>query len=57
MNLFKNQFKKKITFVVEGGAGIASVEDENVTYMELPDGLRLRFRDGEYDGWYFAGEA
>ena len=32
--------------------GIQSAEDEHVMYAETPDGLRLRFRDGEYDGWY-----
>lgn len=33
---------------------IPSVEDPNTQYVELPDGLRLIFREGEYVGWYVA---
>ena len=31
---------------------IQSCEDPNTVYHETRDGLRLIFRDGEYDGWY-----
>ena len=50
-------FRKKIELSVKGKDVIYSPEDEHVLYVEMPDELRLRFRDGEYDGWYFAGEA
>lgn len=45
-------FKKKINLNAKGMVASVSVEDERVIYLDLPDGLRLRFRDGEYDGWY-----
>ena len=34
-------------------------EDESgkSVYMDFPDGLRIRFYDGRYDGWYSPGEA
>lgn len=39
-------------FSTNGMVAIPSVESDHVMYVEMPDGLRLRFRDGEYDGWY-----
>ena len=33
---------------------IQSCEDPRTGYIELPDGLRLIFRDGKYDGHYVA---
>lgn len=29
-----------------------SCEDANTLYLDLPDGKRHIFRDGEYAGWY-----
>ena len=33
---------------------IRSAEDPNTVYIEAPDGLRVIFRNGIYDGWYVA---
>lgn len=52
MRLFRKRIKFKGCAVLKH-----SCEDEHVVYVEFPDGLRLRFRDGEYDGWYVAGGA
>ena len=35
---------------------ICSCEDPSVKYLEMPDGLRLILRDGQYVGWYLPGE-
>ena len=45
-------FQKKIKLSPKGLVATDSVEDKHVVYVDTPDGLRLRFRDGEYDGWY-----
>jgi hypothetical protein len=36
---------------------IRSCEDKDTEYMDMPDGLRLIFRENKYDGWYLPGEA
>ena len=35
---------------------INSCEDERIQYLEARDGLRLILMDGEYIGFYYAGE-
>ena len=35
---------------------VQSCEDEKTSYLEMPDGLRLIFREGEHAGWYLPGE-
>lgn len=47
-----NLFKKKIRLSSKGMVASPSAENKSVLYVDMPDGLRLRFRDGEYDGWY-----
>ncbi len=37
---------------IPGVKFVYSTEDANTKYMEMPDGLRLIFRDNEYAGWY-----
>ena len=49
MNGGKNMFEG---FNIPGVKFVQSPEDANTKYMELPDGLRLIFRNGEYAGWY-----
>ena len=49
-NLFKK--KKKYTVVAPSLEVIQNPEDEDVLYLEFPDGLRLVFREGNYVGWY-----
>lgn len=39
-------------FNIPGVKFVKSEEDANTKYMELPDGLRLIFRNGEYAGYY-----
>ena len=39
-------------FNIPGVKFVNSEEDPNTKYMELPDGLRLIFRNGTYDGYY-----
>ena len=46
----RNIFRKKAK--VSGGVAFYSCEDPNTIYIELPDGLRLIFREGEYVGHY-----
>ena len=33
-----------------------SCEDPETVYADLPDGLRLIYREGKYVGWYLPGE-
>lgn len=33
-----------------------SCEDPETQYADLPDGLRLIYREGKYVGWYLPGE-
>ena len=33
-----------------------SCEDPETVYADLPDGLRLIYREGKYVGWYRPGE-
>lgn len=49
--MFKRKKKHNINAKV---VAKVSCEDPNTLYFEFPDGLRLIFRDGEYDGWYVA---
>lgn len=37
---------------IPGVKFVRSEEEPNTKYMELPDGLRLIFRNGTYDGYY-----
>ena len=39
-------------FNIPGVKFVPSAEDQNTKYMELPDGLRLIFRGGNYAGHY-----
>lgn len=48
LNLFKRKKSKLPAKIIQ------SCEDKNVFYVELPDGLRHIFRDGEYVGHYKA---
>lgn len=41
---------------LEGGRLRRSREDRSTEYLELPDGLRLIFRERKYEGWYLPGE-
>lgn len=56
-NIFK-KFKKarSFDFPACGLKVVPSQEDPTTVYYELPDGLRLIFREGKYVGWYLAGE-
>ena len=57
MNIFKKRKKaRSFDFPACGLKAIPSMEDPATVYYELPDGLRLIFREGKYAGWYLPGE-
>ncbi len=49
--------ENSVRFRLERGKMFRSCEDKATEYMDMPDGLRLIFRENKYVGWYLPGEA
>lgn len=48
----KNLFKKKTPKIKARFGMVPDAEDPKTAYCEMPDNLRLIFREGKYVGWY-----
>lgn len=57
--MFKRKKREKYTATLlpVETAVLCDPEDESTMWVEFPDGLRLIFTDGNYCGFYWAGEA